>query len=126
MEIEGMPGWLLRNFYGKENVMKKSFREQSMDKVVTQVSQCAGWLLITSKDSLVNTLLVTGKRMHRLFLKVRNKQIMQLIVEAALNQQLNKATGIREPVQFILRVGYLKTYPGPVSLRRLPGRFVRI
>ncbi|MBC7688516.1 MAG: hypothetical protein H7211_10090 [Aquabacterium sp.] len=51
---------------------------------------------------------------------------MQLIVEAALNQQLNNATGIREPVQFILRIGYLKTYAGPVSLRRLPGRFVRI
>jgi hypothetical protein len=25
MEIEGIPAWLLRNFYGKKNVMKKSF-----------------------------------------------------------------------------------------------------
>jgi len=43
MEIAGIPGWVLRNFYGKENVMKKGFREQSIDKVVKQVSQSAGW-----------------------------------------------------------------------------------
>jgi hypothetical protein len=30
MEIDGIPGWYLRNFYDKEDVMKKSFREQSI------------------------------------------------------------------------------------------------
>ena len=130
MEIEGIPGWYLRNFYGKEDVMKKSFREQSIDKVVKQVSQSAGWLLITSKDNSVATLLETGKRLQRLWLKIREKNIAihpmtQIIEEASTNQKLNQSIGINEPVQFILRVGYLKNYPEPVSLRRSVERFLQ-
>ena len=42
MEVGGMPAGLLRNFYDKKDVMKKKFREQSITKVVKQVSQSAG------------------------------------------------------------------------------------
>lgn len=130
MEVVGIPGWLLRNFYGKEDVMKKSFREQSIDKVVKQVSQSAGWLLITSKDNAVETLLETGKRMQRLFLKVRDKNIAihpmtQIIEEKKTNEIFHQSIGINEPVQFILRTGYLKNYPEPVTLRRSVDRFVQ-
>jgi hypothetical protein len=130
MEIDGIPGWYLRNFYDKQNVMKKSFREQSIDKVVQQVSRSAGWLLITSKDSSLITLLETGKRMQRLFLKIRERNIAihpmtQIIEEASTNQILNQSIGINEPVQFILRTGYLKNYPNPVSLRRSVKMFLR-
>ena len=130
MEIEGIPAWYLRNFYGKESVMKKSFREQSIDKVVKQVSQSAGWLLITSKDNSVETLLETGKRLQRLWLKVREREIAihpmtQIIEEASTNQILNQSIGLNEPVQFILRTGYLRNYQEPVTLRRSVERFVR-
>ena len=130
MEIDGIPGWYLRNFYNKEDVMKKRFREQSIDKVVKQVSQSAGWLLITSKDNSVTTLLETGKRLQRLWLKIRDKNIAihpmtQIIEEATTNQILNQSIGINEPVQFILRAGYLKDYPNPVTLRRSVDRFLR-
>lgn len=129
MEIEGIPGWYLRNFYGKKDVMKKSFREQSIDKVVKQVAQSAGWLLITSKDDSVATLLETGKRLQRLWLKLRDRSIAihpmtQIIEEASTNQILNQSIGINEPVQFILRTGYLKSYPEPVSLRRSVDQFI--
>ncbi len=130
MEIEGIPGWYLRNFYGKKEILKKSFREQSIDKVIKQVSQSAGWLLITSKDNSVASLLETGKRLQRLWLKIREKSIAihpmtQIIEEAATNQILNQSIGINEPVQFILRTGYLKKYPEPVTLRRSVGGFIR-
>jgi hypothetical protein len=130
MEIEGITGWYLRNFYGKKDVMKKAFREQSIDKVVKQVSQSAGWLLITSKDNSVATLLETGKRLQRLWLKIRDKNIAihpmtQIIEEASTNQILNQSVGINEPVQFILRTGYLKNYPEPVSLRRSVDQFLK-
>jgi hypothetical protein len=131
MEIEGIPGWYLRNFYGKKDVLKKSFREQSIDKVVKQVSQSAGWLLIISKDNSVATSLETGKRLQRVWLKIREKNIAihpmtQIIEEASTNQILNQSIGINEPIQFILRTGYLKKYPEPVTLRRSIDRFVRI
>ena len=130
MEIEGIPGWYLRNFYGKKDVMKKGFREQSIDKVVKQVSQSAGWLLISSKDATVAKLLETGKRLQRLWLKMRDKNIAihpmtQVIEETSTNQILNQSLKINEPVQFILRTGYLKNYPGPVSLRRSVDQFTR-
>lgn len=130
MEIDGIPGWYLRNFYNKENVMRKSFREQSIDKVVKQVSKSAGWLLITSKDSSLISLLETGKRMQRLFLKIRERNIAihpmtQIIEETSTNQKINQLIGLNEPVQFILRTGYLKDYPDPVTLRRSVERFLR-
>jgi hypothetical protein len=131
MEIKGIPAWLLRNFYTKENVMKKSFREQAVDKVVKQVSQSAGWLLITSKDNSTATLLETGRRLQRLWLKVRDKNIAihpmtQIIEEATTNKILNQSIGINEPIQFILRTGYVKNYPEPVTLRRSVGSFVKM
>ncbi|WP_373515872.1 hypothetical protein [Persicitalea sp.] len=131
MEIDGIPGWFLRNFYGKADVMKKAFREQSIDKVIQQVAQSAGWILITSKDDSVGSLLETGKRMERLFLSVREKYIAihpmtQILEEPSTRQMMVGFMGISQPIQFILRVGYLDTYPDPVSLRRPVGSFLRV
>jgi hypothetical protein len=130
MEINGIPAWYLRNFYKKADVMKKTFRDQSIEKVVKQVSQSAGWLLITSKDNSLITLLETGKRMQRLFLKIRDRNIAihpmtQIMEEASTNQTLNHSIGINEPVQFILRTGYVNEYPNPVTLRRSVELFLR-
>ena len=86
----------------------------------TQVSESAGWILITSKDNSVATLLETGKRMQRLFLKVRERSIAlhpmtQILEEPSTQKQLNSAVGINSPIQFILRTGYVNDYPPPVS-----------
>lgn len=131
MEIEGMAGWILRNFYSKKNVMKKGFREQSIDTVKEQVSQSAGWLIMTSKDNSVATLLDTGKRLQRLLLKIREKNIAihpmtQILEEPILNKSVNQSIGISDTIQFLLRVGYVKDYPEPVSLRRSVDLFTRI
>lgn len=123
MEITGISGFVVRNFYGKDDVMKTDFRETSLDKVKKEVSESAGWILITSKDNSVETLLETGRRMQRLFLKVREKSIAihpmtQILEEIVTRETLNQSIGIGENIQFILRTGYLKNYPPPVSLRR--------
>ena len=130
MEIEGISGFVVRNFYDKTDVMKTGFRETSLDKVKKEVSESAGWILITSKDNSVETLLETGGRMERLFLKVREKNIAihpmtQILEEPETRQTLNQSIGISENIQFILRMGYLKNYPEPVSLRRPVEWFLR-
>lgn len=130
MEIEGIPGWLVRNSYSKDNVMKKDFRERGIDNIKKEVSESAGWILITSKDNSVATLLETGRRMQRLFLKVREKNIAihpmtQILEESSTREQLNQSIGISENIQFILRIGYVKDYPPPVSLRRPVDWFMR-
>jgi len=116
MEIEGVPGWLVRNFYNKSSVMKKDFRDKNIDNVIKQVSSSAGWLIITSKDNTVATLLETGKRMQRLFLKVRERGIAlhsmtQTLEEPSTAATVNHSIGISNNIQFILRMGYLKDYP---------------
>lgn len=123
LELDGFPGWLLRNFYEQNNVMSNNFREQGIDKVKAQVSQSAGWLILTSKDNSVATLLETGKRLERIFLKVRDRKIAihpmtQILEETETKQQVNTSIGINDNIQFILRLGYLENYPEPVSLRR--------
>ncbi|PZV06588.1 MAG: nitroreductase [Leptolyngbya sp.] len=130
MEIEGISGWVVRNFYDKDNVMKKDFRERGIDTVKQEVSASAGWILITSKDNSVAAFLETGRRMQRLFLKVREKGIAihpmtQILEEASTRQTLNQSIGINESIQFILRSGYVKNYPQPVSLRRPIDWFIR-
>lgn len=130
MEIEGVPGWVVRNFYNKNSVMKKDFRDKNIDNVIKQVSESAGWLIITSKGNEVATLLETGKRMQRLFLKVRERNIAihpmtQILEEQSTKATLNQSIGISDTIQFILRMGYLKTYPEPVSLRRPVDQIIR-
>ncbi len=129
MEIDGIPAWILRNFYTKADVMKKKFREQSIDKVARQVKHSAGWLIISSTDYTVKNLLETGQRMQRLFLKVRSKNIAihpmtQIIEEPSTNEILHASIGIQQPIQFMLRTGYLNQYPEPVTLRRSVNRFL--
>ncbi|MFN0067954.1 MAG: nitroreductase, partial [Limisphaerales bacterium] len=61
MEIEGMAGWAVRNFYGQASVLKNSFRERGIDQVRKEVAASAGWILITSQDSSVASLLERGR-----------------------------------------------------------------
>ncbi len=130
MEVSGLQGWVLRNSYGEKQVLGKSFREQSIDKVRQQVAESAGWFLISSKDDSVVSLLETGRRMQRLFLKVRERNIAlhpmsQILEETTSRQAFTRSIGIGQPVQFILWTGYLKNYPAPVSLRRPVEWFLR-
>lgn len=129
MEINGMSGWICRNFYGPSNVMADNFRDKNIEIAQKQVAESAGWLLITSKDNTVASLLETGRRMQRLFLKVREKNIAlhpmtQILEEPATHAPLQQSVGITNPVQFILRLGYVDKYPDPVTLRRPVDWFV--
>lgn len=130
MELDGIPGWVLRNFYSQQDVLKKKFRDRGIEKVKKQVSQSAGWLIITSKDNSMVNLLETGKRFQRMFLKVRDKNIAihpmtQILEEMETEKQVNKSLGITDEIQFIIRTGYLKNYPEPVTLRRPVNWFVK-
>ena len=130
MEIEGIAGWAVRNFYGKADVMKPAFRERGITQAREEVAASAGWILITSKDASVASLLDTGRRMQRLFLKVRARGIglhpmTQILEESATRRALPAAIGLGEHIQFVLRVGYVTAYPPPVSLRRPAAWFLR-
>jgi nitroreductase len=123
MEIHGFAGWYVRHFMNRESVMGKSFRDEGVDRVREQVASCGGWMVVTSPDGALETLLATGRRTERMWLAVRGLQIAihpmtQLLEELPFREQIGKELGIRNPIQFLLRVGYVENYPEPVSLRR--------
>ncbi|MGB3769086.1 MAG: hypothetical protein WA947_21220 [Phormidesmis sp.] len=102
---------MVRNTYSKDDVMKEDFRERGIDIVKQEVSESAAWVLIASRDNSVAALLEAGRRMQRLFLRVREKGIashpmMQILEEPSTQQDLNQSIGISENIQFILRAGY--------------------
>lgn len=130
MEITGVSGWIVRNFYDQTSVLGRDFRERGLAAVQSQVDACAGWILITSEDESVAGLLACGRRMERLFLRARERGIAihpmtQILEEPSIHGHINQATGIAGRIQFILRTGQVAAYPPPVSLRRPVSWFVR-
>ena len=130
MDIKGFAGWYVRNFYNRQSVLKKSFREQTVDAVVKQVRRCGGWLVVTSSDANVPTLIDYGRVFETMLLKVRERMIAihpmtQMLEEEPWKDRIAKELGVPGEIQWILRIGYLNSYPDPVSLRRPVSRFVK-
>jgi hypothetical protein len=129
MEIKGMGGLFVRNFYDRLSVLKKSFREQTVDIVAKQVKTCGGWLVVTSQDSNIPTLIDYGRVFENMFLKIRERMIAihpmtQMLEEEPWRKKIAKELGLTGEVQWIMRIGYLKSYPEPVSLRMPVSWFV--
>jgi hypothetical protein len=131
MEIRGFKGWFVRNFVNPEDFMKPSFRKQGIDHTAELARQGGGWIVITSQGQTVNDLIDTGRRFERMALLARERNI----AIHPMTQYLEEETGLNQIAanhqqnlipQFILRVGYLKNYPEPVSLRRPVSWFVRV
>ena len=130
MEIGGLAGWYVRNFMNKKDVMKKSFREQGIDGMAKSVHEGAGWLVITSNGEGVADLIETGRRLERMWLLARERMVAihpmtQMLEEKSWRDETASQHDPDMIPQFILRVGYLDTYPAPVSLRRPVSWFLR-
>ena len=128
MEINGVARWYVSNFYDAASVLKKDFRQRTVDTVARQVRSCGGWLVVTSLDSEVPTLLAYGMAFERLCLKVRDRMIglhpMTQMIEEQGPSNVAASLGLTGQVQWIMRMGYVPSYPPPVSLRRPVAWFV--
>jgi len=131
MEITGIAGWYVRHFMDRQTVLTRKFREQTIDIVQKQVDQGGGWLLISSRNSALPTLIETGRKFGRMLLELRPRMIAvhpmtQMLEESPLRDGVARELGIEGSVQFILRTGYLAAYPEPVSLRMPVSRIASI
>lgn len=122
MEIGGIAGLYVRNFYDRKSVLSKSFRDTTVDTVTKQVRTCGGWLVVTSQDSRIETLIEYGRVFEGMLLKIRERKIAihpmtQILEETPARDAIAKELGLTGEVQWILRIGYLNSYPDPVSLR---------
>ena len=129
MELSGLAGWYVRHFYNRKDVFTKGFVERSTETTVAQTTTYGGWVVISSKDSAVGTLLDTGRLLQRMLLRAQDKLIgvhpmSQMLEEAPWRDDVARELGVHDQIQFILRVGYVTKYLEPVSLRRPPEWFV--
>ncbi len=129
MEITGIAGLFVRNFYDRKSVLSKSFRETTVDKVIKQVRTCGGWLVVTSRDSRIETLIEYGMVFEGMLLRIRERKVAihpmtQMLEETPGRDAIAKELGLSGEVQWILRIGYLNSYPDPVSLRMPLSRLV--
>jgi nitroreductase len=130
MEIKGFAGWYVRNFMKKQDVLKERFKKTSVDLITKLAGQGAGWFIIASEGGGVSDLIETGRRFERMVLMAREHKIGV----HPMTQCLEEKTGQNEIAlnhppnvipQFVLRVGYLDSYPDPVTLRRPVSLFLR-
>jgi hypothetical protein len=101
-----------------------------VENTKNQVNNCAGFVIITSDDVSVLSLLHSGREFERLLLKCTEHKIAvhpmsQLIEELPWKEQIGELLGLEKPVQFVLRVGYSKFQPKP-SIRRPIEEFIVI
>ncbi|MEO8659835.1 MAG: nitroreductase [Bryobacteraceae bacterium] len=125
MEIEGMAGWYVSHFYNRASVLSKSFRETAITQVMERVGQGGGWLVVSSAGTAIPTLIDCGREVERMWLRLRERKIAihpmtQMLEEAPWREQVGTSLGIDGVPQFILRIGYLSSYPNPVSVRMPP------
>lgn len=122
MDITGLAGWYVRNFYGTGDVLSKDFRKASVERARKQVAESGGWIVVTSRDDSPLALLDTGRRFERMFLKAKDRKIAvhpmsQVLEESPWAEKAAASLMLSGKPQLLLRVGYMRDYPGPVSLR---------
>lgn len=128
MEITGFAGWFVRHFMTPEKSKSESWRKQTIDHTAKQASEGGGWIVLTSQSNNVVEWIEAGRRFQRMSLILRDLGIAihpmsQSIEENTWSAARQGHGGVA--AQFCLRVGYVKKYPEPVSLRRPVEWFVK-
>jgi hypothetical protein len=130
MGLGGIEGWFVRTTYTRANALTEGFKVKSIDLAVQQAKLNGGWLVLTSKDTSVQSLIDAGRNYENIMLKVKDRMIAiqpmsQIVEEEPWKTEVSNELGLNEPVQFIMRAGYIQKYPEPVSLRRPVQWFIR-
>ncbi|WP_084576564.1 Acg family FMN-binding oxidoreductase [Sporomusa malonica] len=122
MELKGIVRWYAEHFLSKGDVLSKPFRNETIKLVEEQVQNCAGWLVVKSDNAIVTELINAGRVFQSVWLRAREKLIAfhpmtQVLEEAPWLTELAKELGHTGSIQFVVRIGYVKEYLQPVSLR---------
>ncbi len=108
-----MPGIMLPIWYvlfSEKSVMDKSFRDGAATKVLSQIENSAGFILLTSSSSEVVDLIRSGREYQRVLIQCRSMNIevhpiSQILEEVPFKDNIGAEIDIEDNIQFILRVG---------------------
>jgi len=122
MGLSGIKKWFASTFISRRALMSKSFRSQTVETVKGQASSCAGFIVVSSQDNSVESLINAGRTLEKLWLvathlKIAVHPMSSPLEESPWNNEIAGRLGVGPEVQMLLRVGYVKNYGGPDSLR---------
>lgn len=131
MEINGVTGFFVRNFFNPADSKKESFVSKGIEKTRTQAEHCGGWILVNQKRNDPLCWINTGRLIQRMNLKCYNLMIgfhpmTQMIEEDDFEKAANNILGFDGIIQFVARIGYVKNYSMPVSVRRPVEKFTSV
>ncbi len=130
MEISGISRWYVETFYSGKDVMTEEFRNRTVAMAEEQVARTGGWIVINSAGNDVKSLINCGGIFQKIFLRARKFGIAlhpmtQILEEAQSGKKLSGFSGLKGNPQFILRAGYVESYPEPESPRMPFESFLR-
>ena len=114
--MTGMVKFFWYTFMNRKNAFSRSFRNKGIENARNQVNNCSGFIVITSDDLSVHSMLEAGRNFEKLALKctelgVAIQPMSQLMEESLWKEELESLLGLSKPVQLVLRVGYSKKRP---------------
>ena len=117
---------IIKTFYyltsNHKNATSNNFVKQSKNTLINQVENCAGFFVITGEQNISKWIAVGEKSQAFWYDCVRNNIAVQpisaMIEIPSYNQKLQQNLGKSQPVQLILRVGYVNSYGKNVGPRR--------
>lgn len=128
MGINGIGGFMVRNFMKPEDSKKESFVKAGVEKTQKQVENCGGWIVISTENENVSEWINVGRIYERLNIQCRSLNLgfhpMNQIIEVSqIEREINEKLVKGRKIRFVARTGYVEDYPAPVSKRRPVGSF---
>lgn len=128
MEIRGIAACVVRSFFKPSDSKKETFISNGIKRTKQQVRNSAGWLVVFQNEESPAKWIATGRIIQRLnmrcyTLSIGFQPMSQIIEEAPFEQQLHEQIRYPGTIQFVARIGYVKTYPKAISVRRTVDSF---
>ena len=130
MGLDGMAGFYIRNFMSPDDMISESSKKMAIDANNQLVKEGSGWFIFTAGGNAPGAVIESGRRFEAMALTARDLNIalapMTQTLEEERDQKIFQTnhTGEIHPV-LIVRAGYIKSYPEPVTLRRPVQWFIR-
>ena len=128
MGINGIAGFFVRHFFNPKDSKKESFVKSGVEKTQKQVENCGGWVLLSTNKNTISEWIKIGRIYERLNIQCRTLNLgfhpMNQIIEVkAIESELTNYLNTDHTIRFVSRIGYVNTYPAPVSKRRAVEQF---
>jgi hypothetical protein len=123
MEINGIKGFVVRNFFKPADAEKSKFVQAGIQTTEKQVCNCGGWLVLTGTDNSAQSWIEAGRRYQRMniactALRIGFQPMNQVVEEENYTREVREGLRLKNEILFIARIGYVIEVSAPVSPRR--------